>query len=92
MSDATLRLLSGATWNEFCETLKTAGNVVLSRTAPADELTRAEVASPVRPELNGAVHGIPAVAELDHRLRLDCVHLRLGIGAQKVFVFCNELN
>ena len=42
MSDATLRLLSGATWNEFCETLKTAGNVVLSRTAPADELTRAE--------------------------------------------------
>jgi len=42
MSDPAERLMSGATWNEFCDTLKNAGNVVLSKSAPADPLTRAE--------------------------------------------------
>ena len=42
MSDANERLMSGASWNEFCDTLRTAGNVILSRSAPADPLTRAE--------------------------------------------------
>jgi hypothetical protein len=41
-ADPTERLMSGASWNDFCETLKTAGNVVLSRSAPADPLNRAE--------------------------------------------------
>jgi len=37
------RVMDGRSWNEFCDALKAAGNkVVLSNTAPADSLNRAE--------------------------------------------------
>lgn len=36
------RVISGEVWNEFCDTLKRAGQQVLRPEAPADELTRAE--------------------------------------------------
>jgi hypothetical protein len=41
-SDSIDRLASGATWTEFCDTLKKAGGIVLRETSPADPLTRAE--------------------------------------------------
>lgn len=39
---AQSKVLSGEVWNEFCDTLKRAGQQVLRPEAPADELTRAE--------------------------------------------------
>jgi len=36
------RVISGEVWNEFCDSLKRAGQQVLRPEAPADELTRAE--------------------------------------------------
>jgi hypothetical protein len=40
-TDATRRVIDGTSWNEFCEMLKNAGNLVL-RDQPDDPLTRAE--------------------------------------------------
>ena len=42
MSDAIERVLSGRTWEEFCDTLKAAGQVILRPGAPQTELDRAE--------------------------------------------------
>jgi hypothetical protein len=42
MSDAVERVLSGRTWEEFCDTLKSAGQVILRTEAPQTEIDRAE--------------------------------------------------
>jgi hypothetical protein len=43
MSNESLdRIMSGKTWEEYCDTLKEAGNVILRETSPTDPLTRAE--------------------------------------------------
>ncbi len=43
MSDDSIsRLMSGATWSEFCDTLKKAGDNIIKDTSPSDPLTRAE--------------------------------------------------
>ena len=39
-SAAHQRLVTGQTWDEFCDTLKAAGNVALSSGAPLDELNQ----------------------------------------------------
>jgi len=36
------RLVAGVTWEEFCDTLKMAGQIITGDTAPADPLSRAE--------------------------------------------------
>jgi hypothetical protein len=41
-SNSIERLANGATWTEFCDTLKKAGDNILRDTSPADPLTRAE--------------------------------------------------
>lgn len=41
-TDATRRVVSGETWDEFCDTLKRAGRQVLRPEAPVSELDRAE--------------------------------------------------
>ena len=41
-SEAERRVVSGEAWDEFCDTLKAAGAVVLSRSAPRDPLSQAE--------------------------------------------------
>jgi hypothetical protein len=41
-NDSISRLMSGATWSEFCDTLKKAGDVIMRDTSPADPLDRAE--------------------------------------------------
>ena len=41
-ADSLERLASGATWNDFCDTLKKAGEVILRDASPADPLSRAE--------------------------------------------------
>ena len=40
--DALIRVLSGQTWDDFCERLKAAGQVILRPEAPATEIDRAE--------------------------------------------------
>jgi len=42
MNDAVDRVLSGRTWEEFCDTLKAAGQVILRPEAPVTEIDRAE--------------------------------------------------
>src|SRR5258708_36593392 len=41
-AEAEARISDGATWNEFCDTLKMAGAVILRDGSPADPLSRAE--------------------------------------------------
>ena len=41
-ADANARIFSGATWNEFCDTLKMAGSVISREGSPEDAFTRAE--------------------------------------------------
>jgi len=41
-SDAAERVMSGATWEEFCDSLKQAGKVITAEGAPRDLLDRAE--------------------------------------------------
>jgi hypothetical protein len=41
-SEAERRVVTGEAWDEFCDTLKAAGAVVLSRSAPRDPLSQAE--------------------------------------------------
>src|SRR5262249_14350082 len=41
-SSAVDRIVTGATWEQFCETLKTAGSIVTSPSSPADPFDRAE--------------------------------------------------
>src|SRR5262249_37340379 len=36
------RIVGGATWEEFCNTLKMAGAVILRESSPRDPLTRSE--------------------------------------------------
>jgi len=36
------RVMSGKTWEEFCDTLKAAGNVILAEGSPTDPLDRSE--------------------------------------------------
>ncbi len=36
------RIISGATWNEFCDTLKQAGGIIMREKSPSDPYTRAE--------------------------------------------------
>ena len=40
--EALIRVLSGQTWDDFCERLKAAGQVILRPEAPATEIDRAE--------------------------------------------------
>jgi hypothetical protein len=40
--DATRRIMTGTTWNEFCDTLKAAGKIVLGDDTPEDPFDRAE--------------------------------------------------
>lgn len=40
--DSISRLMSGATWSEFCDNLKKAGEIVMRDASPADPLNRAE--------------------------------------------------
>ncbi len=42
MSDKAAKVLDGRAWNEFCDALKNAGNIILSPDHPSDPLTRAE--------------------------------------------------
>lgn len=42
LSESIERLNNGDTWNEFCDTLKAAGAVIMDPDAPSDPLTRAE--------------------------------------------------
>jgi hypothetical protein len=39
---AAQRIMDGTSWNEFCDTLKAAGAVILDETSPADAFDRAE--------------------------------------------------
>jgi hypothetical protein len=41
-AEATERILSGATWNDFCDTLKWSGAIILREGSPADAFNRAE--------------------------------------------------
>ena len=41
-AEASERIRTGASWNEFCDTLKAAGAVILREGAPDDAFTRAE--------------------------------------------------
>jgi len=40
--DSIRRIMSGAAWNEFCDALKAAGNVITSDISPSDAFQRAE--------------------------------------------------
>ena len=40
--EALAKVLSGRTWEEFCDRLKAAGQVILRPEAPATEIDRAE--------------------------------------------------
>jgi hypothetical protein len=42
MSDATSRVISGKSWEDFCDGLKAAGEVILRPETPATEIDRAE--------------------------------------------------
>lgn len=42
MSDAQQRILDGTAWNDFCDALKEAGEIVNSEKAPQDAFSRAE--------------------------------------------------
>lgn len=41
-SEAERRVVSGEAWDEFCDTLKAAGAVVLSTSAPRDALNQVQ--------------------------------------------------
>ena len=41
-SDSLQRVMRGDSWNEFCDALRDAGQVILRPEAPATELDRAE--------------------------------------------------
>jgi hypothetical protein len=41
-SNALDRVMDGASWNDFCDTLKAAGEVILADSSPDDPLDRAE--------------------------------------------------
>ncbi|MBW2261201.1 MAG: DUF1214 domain-containing protein [Deltaproteobacteria bacterium] len=41
-SEAEKRILDGTSWNEFCDSIKMAGSLILADGAPDDPLTRAE--------------------------------------------------
>ncbi len=42
MTDAVERVLSGKSWEDFCESLKAAGQIILAPETPATEIDRAE--------------------------------------------------
>jgi hypothetical protein len=42
LDDAEQRVLDGRTWSEFCDALKSAGDIVLDSSAPSDVFNRAE--------------------------------------------------
>src|SRR5438309_1719585 len=41
-AEAAARISNGTTWDEFCDTLKMAGAVIVRDSSPSDPLTRAE--------------------------------------------------
>jgi len=42
VTDSERRVIDGTSWNELCDALKSAGNIVLAPEQPSDPLTRAE--------------------------------------------------
>lgn len=73
------RVVSGETWNDFCDTLKEAGAVVLRETSPDDPLSRAEgwryLSRLVRASLETFVEAADTQAPEVHRTAHETIKL-----------------
>jgi hypothetical protein len=79
--EALLRVLSGQTWDDFCERLKKAGQVILRPEAPATEIDRAEGLSYLSRLTRIALEMMLEHADPDFPVFYSASHTTAKIGA-----------
>jgi len=75
------RILAGTTWEEFCDTLKAAGQTILDPEAPADALTRAEGFRFLSRVARGALEAFVEFADPRAPVLFRPVHETVKMGA-----------
>ncbi len=79
--DALARVMSGATWEAFCDALKAAGQVILRPEAPATELDRAEGWRYLSRLMRVALEMMVEHADPDFPVFYQASHTTVKIGA-----------